>query len=55
MSTMHNKKTHTMSLVFAMLASAIFGMSFMFSKLALAVAKPTVLLAIVGVVSRVAK
>ncbi len=42
---MHNKKTHTMSLVFAMLASAIFGMSFMFSKLALAVAKPTVLLA----------
>ena len=25
---MHNKKTHTMSLVFAMLASAIFGMSF---------------------------
>ena len=29
MSTMHNKKTHTMSLVFAMLASAIFGMSFM--------------------------
>ena len=42
---MHNKKTHTMSLVFALLASAIFGMSFMFSKLALAVAKPTVLLA----------
>lgn len=42
---MHNKKIHTMSLVFALLASAIFGMSFMFSKLALAVAKPTVLLA----------
>ena len=42
---MHNKKTHTLSLVFALLASAIFGMSFMFSKLALEVAKPTVLLA----------
>ena len=42
---MHNKKTRTLSLVFALLASAIFGMSFMFSKLALEVAKPTVLLA----------
>ena len=42
---MNNKKMHTMSLVFALLASAIFGMSFMFSKLALEVAKPTVLLA----------
>ena len=40
-----HKKTHTLSLVFALLASAIFGMSFMFSKLALEVAKPTVLLA----------
>lgn len=45
MIAMHNKKTHTLSLVFALLASAIFGMSFMFSKLALEVAKPTVLLA----------
>ena len=44
MIAMH-KKTHTLSLVFALLASAIFGMSFMFSKLALEVAKPTVLLA----------
>ena len=42
---MNNKKMHTMSLVFALLASAIFGMSFMFSKLALEVANPTVLLA----------
>lgn len=42
---MSDKKIHTLSLVFALLASAIFGMSFMFSKLALAVAKPTVLLA----------
>ena len=32
---MSNKKIHTVSLVFALLASAIFGMSFMFSKLAL--------------------
>ena len=45
MMRMNNKKMHTMSLVFALLASAIFGMSFMFSKLALEVAKPTVLLA----------
>ena len=42
---MSQKKIHTLSLLFALLASAIFGMSFMFSKLALAVAKPTVLLA----------
>ena len=42
---MSNKRIHTVSLVFALLASAIFGMSFMFSKLALEVAKPTVLLA----------
>lgn len=41
---MHTKK-HTLSLIFALLASAIFGMSFMFSSIALQVAKPTVLLA----------
>lgn len=39
------KNLHTLSMVFALLASAIFGMSFMFSSLALQVAKPTVLLA----------
>ena len=39
------KKQHTLSLVFALLSAVIFGMSFMFSKLALEVAKPTVLLA----------
>ena len=33
---MHNKKIHTMSLMFALLASAIFGMSFMFSEMQLA-------------------
>lgn len=40
---MQQKKT--IPLVFALLASVIFGMSFMFSKLAMEVAKPTVLLA----------
>ena len=39
------KKQHTLSLVFALLSAVIFGMSFMFSKLALEVAQPTVLLA----------
>ena len=42
---MQEKKKRTLSLVFALLAAVIFGMSFMFSKLALEVAKPTVLLA----------
>ena len=35
---MQEKKKRTLSLVFALLAAVIFGMSFMFSKLALEVA-----------------
>ena len=42
---MTQKKTHTLSLLAAITADVIFGMSFMFSKLALEVAAPTVLLA----------
>ena len=42
---MTQKRIHTLSLLAAITAAVIFGMSFMFSKLALAVAKPTVLLA----------
>ena len=42
---MTQKKTHALSLLAAVTAAVIFGMSFMFSKLALEVAKPTVLLA----------
>lgn len=42
---MKQEKIHILSLLAALVASVIFGMSFMFSKLALAVAKPTVLLA----------
>ena len=42
---MTQKKTHALSLLAAITADVIFGMSFMFSKLALEVAVPTVLLA----------
>ena len=42
---MTQKKTHTLSLLAALTSAVIFGMSFMFSKLALEVAAPTVLLA----------
>ena len=42
---MTQKKTHTLSLLAALASAVIFGMSFMFSKLALEVAAPTVLLA----------
>ena len=42
---MNEKKLHGLSLLAAITADVIFGMSFMFSKLALAVAQPTVLLA----------
>ena len=42
---MTQKKTRTLSLLAAITADVIFGMSFMFSKLALGVAAPTVLLA----------
>lgn len=42
---MTQKKTHTLSLLAALGSAVIFGMSFMFSKLALEVAAPTVLLA----------
>ena len=42
---MMQKKTHALSLLAAVTAAVIFGMSFMFSKLALEVAAPTVLLA----------
>lgn len=42
---MRQKKTHTLSLLAALTSAVIFGMSFMFSKLALEVAAPTVLLA----------
>ena len=42
---MTQKKTHALSLLAAVTAAVIFGMSFMFSKLALEVAAPTVLLA----------
>ena len=37
---MKQEKIHILSLLAALVASVIFGMSFMFSKLALAVAKP---------------
>ena len=43
---MTQKKTHTLSLLAAITAAVIFGMSFMFSKLALEKAAPTVLLAV---------
>ena len=42
---MKQEKIHILSLLAALVASVIFGMSFMFSKLALAVAQPSVLLA----------
>ena len=42
---MTQKKTRTLSLLAALTSAVIFGMSFMFSKLALEVAAPTVLLA----------
>lgn len=42
---MTQKKMHTLSLLAALTSAVIFGMSFMFSKLALEVAAPTVLLA----------
>ena len=42
---MDQKKLHILSLLAALTAATIFGMSFMFSKLALGVAAPTVLLA----------
>ena len=42
---MKQEKLHILSLLAALVASVIFGMSFMFSKLALAVAQPSVLLA----------
>lgn len=42
---MKREKIHILSLLAALVASVIFGMSFMFSKLALAVAQPSVLLA----------
>ena len=42
---MKQEKVHILSLLAALVASVIFGMSFMFSKLALAVAQPSVLLA----------
>ena len=42
---MTQKQTHTLSLLAALTSAVIFGMSFMFSKLALEVAAPTVLLA----------
>ena len=42
---MTQNKTHTLSLLAALTSAVIFGMSFMFSKLALEVAAPTVLLA----------
>ena len=42
---MHNTKKRLPSLLAALLAAVIFGMSFMFSRLALDVAPPTVLLA----------
>ena len=42
---MNEKKLHILSLLAALMSAVIFGMSFMFSKLALAVARPTVLLA----------
>ena len=42
---MTQKKTHTLSLLAALASAVIFGMGFMFSKLALEVAAPTVLLA----------
>ncbi len=42
---MKREKIHILSLLAALAASVIFGMSFMFSKLALAVAQPSVLLA----------
>ena len=42
---MTQKKTHTLSLLAALTSAVIFGMSFMFSKLALEVAAPAVLLA----------
>ena len=42
---MTQKKTHTLSLLAALTSAVIFGMSFMFSNLALEVAAPTVLLA----------
>ena len=43
---MTQKRTHTLSLLAAITAAVIFGMSFMFSKLALEKAAPTVLLAV---------
>ena len=43
---MTQKRIHTLSLLAAITAAVIFGMSFMFSKLALEVAQPTVLLAV---------
>ena len=42
---MKQEKIHILSLLAALVASVIFGMRFMFSKLALAVAQPSVLLA----------
>ena len=42
---MNQKKLHILSLLAALTAATIFGMSFMFSKMALATAAPTVLLA----------
>ena len=42
---MNEKKIHILSLLAALTSAVIFGMSFMFSKLALEVAQPTVLLA----------
>ena len=42
---MDQKKLHILSLLAALTAATIFGMSFMFSKMALATAAPTVLLA----------
>ena len=43
---MTQKRIHTLSLLAAITAAVIFGMSFMFSKLALEKAAPTVLLAV---------
>ena len=44
--TMNEKKIHILSLLAALRSAVIFGMSFMFSKLALEKAAPTVLLAV---------
>ena len=42
---MDQKKLHILSLLAALTAATIFGMSFMFSKMAMGTAAPTVLLA----------